>query len=90
LQTYDGYARDNVAWGGQWDIDPARLGVPSWLWYGELDGMVAPSHGRWLAERIPDSTLVIQPSSGHGSTIFEHWDDMLATLRDQISSEGKG
>ncbi|MDX6237765.1 MAG: hypothetical protein QOG10_2580 [Kribbellaceae bacterium] len=84
LQSYDGYARDNVAWGGRWDIDPSHLNVPSWLWYGEIDGMVPPSHGHWLAERIPGSTLVIRPSKGHGGTIFEYWDDMLATLRDQV------
>ncbi len=84
LQTYDGYARDNVAWGGDWDVDPSRLGVPSWLWYGELDRVVAPSHGHWLAERIPHATLVIRPGKGHGGTIFEFWDDMLSTLRDQV------
>jgi pimeloyl-ACP methyl ester carboxylesterase len=82
LQSYDGFARDNVAWGGRWDIDVARLGVPTWLWYGELDRMVAPSHGHWLAERIPGATLVIRPGKGHGGTLFEYWDDMLATLRD--------
>ncbi|MFC5261982.1 alpha/beta fold hydrolase [Kribbella qitaiheensis] len=84
LQSYDGYARDNVAWGGHWDIDPTRLGVPTWLWYGELDRMVPPAHGHWLAVRIPDSTVVIRSSKGHGSTIFEYWDDMLATMRDQV------
>lgn len=84
LLNYDGYARDNVAWGGDWDIDPACLRVPSWLWYGDLDRMVAPTHGHWLAERIPDSTLVIRPGKGHAGTIFEFWDDMLATLRDQV------
>ncbi|MGH3331150.1 MAG: alpha/beta fold hydrolase [Nocardioidaceae bacterium] len=84
LQNYDGYARDNVAWGGDWDIDPAHLGVPTWLWYGEVDPIVAPTHGHWLSERIPDSTLVIRESKGHGGTIFEFWDDMLATLRDQV------
>ena len=25
LRTYDGYARDNVAWGGEWDIDPCEV-----------------------------------------------------------------
>lgn len=84
LQSYDGYARDNVAWGGHWDIDPAHLRVPTWLWYGESDRMVPPSHGRWLAQRIPDARLVIRPSRGHGGTIFAHWDDMLAVLRDQV------
>lgn len=86
LRSYDGYARDNVAWGGDWDIDPTALRVPSWLWYGELDRMVPPSHGHWLAATIPDATLVIRPGKGHGGTSFEFWDDVLATLRDQTLS----
>ena len=90
LQTFDGFARDNVAWGGDWDIDPTRLGAPCWLWYGELDRMAAPTHGQWLAERIPDSTLVIRPGKGHGGTIFEFWDGMLATLRDHFSGRRQG
>ncbi|WP_165556134.1 alpha/beta fold hydrolase [Kribbella pittospori] len=81
LHTYDGYARDNVSWGGPWDIDPARIEVPTWLWYGELDRMVPPEHGRWHAERIPNSTLTIIPAAGHGGTIFAQWDDMLGVLR---------
>lgn len=80
LTTYDGYARDNVSWGGAWDIDASHLTVPTWLWYGDLDRMVPPSHGHWLAERIPRSTLTIRPGDGHGSTVFGHWDDMLTTL----------
>jgi pimeloyl-ACP methyl ester carboxylesterase len=84
LRSYDGYARDNVAWGGTWDIDPADLEVPTWLWFGDLDQMVPPSHGRWYADRVPKSTLVPRPGKGHGSTLFEYWDDMLTTLRDQL------
>jgi pimeloyl-ACP methyl ester carboxylesterase len=80
LTTYDGYARDNVSWGGAWDIDPSRLTVPTWLWYGGLDRMVPESHGRWLAERINQSTLMVRPGEGHGSTVFGHWSDMLTTL----------
>ncbi|TDO29659.1 NAD-dependent DNA ligase-like protein [Kribbella sp. VKM Ac-2527] len=63
LRSYDGYARDNVAWGGDWDIDPDHLEVPTWLWFGDLDRMVPPSHGRWFAD-IPNSTLV--PRTGKG------------------------
>jgi len=84
LRSYDGYARDNVAWGAAWDIDPADLDVPTWLWFGDLDQMVPPSHGRWYADRVPNSTLVPRPGKGHGSTLFEYWDDMLTTLRDQL------
>lgn len=89
LCSYDGYARDNVAWGGDWDIDLARIVAPCWLWYGELDRLVSPSHGQWLAQRIPGSVLVIRSNKGHGATIFEYWDDMLATLRDQVLRRGQ-
>lgn len=84
LRSYDGYARDNVAWGGKWDIDPTALNLPSWLWYGEVDRMVPATHGHWLAERIPESTLVIRRGAGHGSTSFEYWDDIFETLRSQL------
>jgi pimeloyl-ACP methyl ester carboxylesterase len=80
LQTYDGYARDNVAWGAEWDIDPGLLTVPTYLWYGEIDRLVPVSHGHWFANRIPDSTLVIRPGAGHGTTIFTHFENMLSQL----------
>lgn len=78
--SYDGYARDNVAWGGGWDVDPAHLRVPAWLWYGEVDRLVPVSHGRWLADRIPQASLIVRAGEGHGATIFGHWDDLLTTL----------
>jgi pimeloyl-ACP methyl ester carboxylesterase len=80
LASYDGYARDNVAWGGAWDIDPTHLTGPIWLWYGDLDRMVPVSHGHWFSERVPQATLIVRPGEGHGTTIFGHWDDMLTTL----------
>ncbi|MEV0799564.1 alpha/beta hydrolase [Kribbella sp. NPDC050281] len=80
LRTYDGYARDNVSWGGPWDIDPTRLEVPAYLWYGAEDRLVPVSHGQWLAARIPTSTVVIHPGEGHGGAIFGHWDEMFAGL----------
>jgi pimeloyl-ACP methyl ester carboxylesterase len=80
LASYDGYARDNVAWGGAWDIDPTRVTVPTWLWYGDADRMVPPSHAHWFAQRIPNATLVVRPGEGHGSTLFAHWDEMLGAL----------
>ncbi|MFD3403977.1 alpha/beta fold hydrolase [Kribbella sp. NPDC058693] len=80
LASYDGYARDNVAWGGPWDVDPTELTVPTWLWYGETDRMVPPSHGRWFAQRIPHATLIVRPGEGHGRTIFGHWDELFSAL----------
>ncbi len=86
LRTYDGYARDNVAWGGEWDIDPSEVSCPTWLWYGDQDRLVSLAHGHWLAERIPTATLVIREGKGHGSTSFEFWDEMFATLRTQLTT----
>lgn len=75
LQSYDGYARDNVAWGGRWDIDPSDLRVPCWLWYGELDRMVAPSHGhgfrkesRHRSSSSARGRATVAPSSSSGTT----------------------
>jgi pimeloyl-ACP methyl ester carboxylesterase len=78
LSSYDGFARDNVAWGGAWDIDPTQLAVPARLWYGDADRMVPASHGHWFAERIPQSTLVVRPGEGHLGMVFGHWDEILS------------
>lgn len=88
LTSYDGYARDNLAWGGDWDIDLASVESPTWLWYGDEDRLVPLDHGRWLHERIAHSTLVIRPGCGHGRTVFEFWDDMFATLRNAVLAGG--
>jgi pimeloyl-ACP methyl ester carboxylesterase len=84
LTTYDGYARDNLAWGGPWDIDLAAVVGPAWLWYGDEDFVVPVDHGRWLSERIANATLVIRPGCGHGRAVFPFWDEMLTTLRDAM------
>lgn len=88
LTSYDGYARDNVAWGGNWDLDLAAVTSPTWLWYGDEDRLVSVDHGRWLHDRIAHSTLVIRSHCGHGLAVFPFWDDMLATLRRAVQSAG--
>ena len=88
LTSYDGYARDNLAWGGDWDLDLAAVSSPTWLWYGDEDQLVPADHGRWLHERITLSTLVIRPGAGHGRAVFPFWDDMLTTLRGAVLAGG--
>lgn len=80
LATYDGYVRDNLSWGTTWDLDLGRLEVPCHLWYGAEDGMVPPSHGVWLRDRLPDARLEIRPGEGHGDVIFARFADVFATL----------
>lgn len=88
LTSYDGYARDNLAWGGDWDLDLAAVSSPTWLWYGDEDRLVPADHGRWLHERIALSTLVIRPGAGHGGAVYPFWDDMLTTLRGAVLAGG--
>ncbi|RZU49348.1 pimeloyl-ACP methyl ester carboxylesterase [Krasilnikovia cinnamomea] len=83
VRTGDGYARDNVAWGGRWDIDIAAIRCPVRLYYGNLDRLVSPSHGRWLADRIPGAIQVTWPDAGHGIASFGHWDTIFASMRDE-------
>ena len=80
LSTYDGYVRDNLSFGMPWDVDPATVGMPAYLWYGLSDQMVPATHGRWLADQIPDATLELRPHEGHGDTTFGHWPEMFAAL----------
>ncbi|SNY67153.1 alpha/beta fold hydrolase [Paractinoplanes atraurantiacus] len=80
LPSLDGYARDNVSWGGVWDIDVTAVTVPVHLFYGSADRLVPPSHGRWLADRLPEATLTTFPGAGHGTASYDRWDEIFAAL----------
>ena len=88
LTSYDGYARDNLVWGSDWNLDLAAVSSPTWLWYGDEDRLVPADHGRWLHEQIAHSTLVIRPGCGHGRAVFPFWDNMLTTLRGAVLAGG--
>jgi pimeloyl-ACP methyl ester carboxylesterase len=78
LEPSDGFARDNVAWGGTWDIDPSLVTAPVDLLYGEADKMVLADNGRRLAELIPHATFTLLPGAGHGDVTFASADWVLA------------
>lgn len=80
LDNVDGSTFDNLAWGASWDIDPRDVATPTMLWYGELDTPCPPAHGRWYADRIAGSELVVLPGEGHMDVIDGHWPDVLTGL----------
>ena len=80
LQSFDGYARDNLSWGGTWDSDPRNVRVPALLWYGDADPVCPPAHGEWLAEQIPHSRLTIRQGEGHGQAIMDHWAHVFSEI----------
>jgi len=81
LTSADGYARDNVAWGGQWDIEITAIHCPVHLYYGDRDTLVPEANGRWLAAHLPKATFVSLSEAGHGTATFAHWDTILAAIR---------
>jgi pimeloyl-ACP methyl ester carboxylesterase len=80
LSPPDGFARDNVAWGGHWDIDVSAVTSPVDLFYGETDQMVPLHHGKTLAGLLPNATLTVLPGAGHGDTTFGTVDRLLPLL----------
>jgi pimeloyl-ACP methyl ester carboxylesterase len=79
LSNFDGGVMDNLAWGGTWDVDLRGVAAPSLLWFGEDDDHCPPSYGRWYADRIADSQLILT-SGGHFDIIDAHWPEVLAGL----------
>jgi pimeloyl-ACP methyl ester carboxylesterase len=80
LARYDGFVRDNLSWNGPWDFALADVVAPVLLSYGEADAMGIPSHGEWLAGRLPNATLTIHPNADHGEVCFGLGDWLFAAL----------
>ena len=60
-----GWIDDALAFCSPWGFDPAAVTVPVLLWHGASDVLSPASHARWLAERIPGATVVVQAGAAH-------------------------
>jgi pimeloyl-ACP methyl ester carboxylesterase len=60
-----GWIDDALAFCSPWGFDPAAVTVPVLLWHGANDVFSPASHARWLAERIPSATVVVQAGAAH-------------------------
>jgi pimeloyl-ACP methyl ester carboxylesterase len=76
---YFGYLDDNLAQARDWGFRVADIRVPVIVRQGELDKLVNPGHGRWLAEAIPDARGVFFPDAGHGSVALP-WSGVVGEL----------
>lgn len=56
---------DHVAFCSPWGFDPAEITCPTLVWHGGIDVYSPPEHSRWLASRIPNSVLDVDPAEGH-------------------------
>ncbi|GAA4352166.1 alpha/beta fold hydrolase [Angustibacter luteus] len=76
-----GYLHDGAIAFRAWELRPELVQCPTWLWYGDLDDNAPPRNGRWLAEHIAGSTLVVHARTTHLATLVTRWDEILRTLR---------
>ncbi len=77
----DGRVFDNLAWGASWDVDPRDVVAPTLLVYGTTDAHCPQERdGRWYADAIAGSELLIVASAGHFDVIDGHWPQVLAGL----------
>jgi pimeloyl-ACP methyl ester carboxylesterase len=72
---------DDRAFCSAWGFDPADIGVPVEVWYGDQDLMVPPTHGAWLARRVPGAREVHRPGDGHVSLVTGHLGELGASWR---------
>jgi pimeloyl-ACP methyl ester carboxylesterase len=68
-KSADGWIDDAVSFCRPWDFQPSDIRVPTLLWHGEEDRFSPVGHFRWLAERIPRATVVLQPSAAHFAAV---------------------
>jgi pimeloyl-ACP methyl ester carboxylesterase len=75
----DGFARDNLSWLGDWDVDLAAVTMPVRLVYADNDRMTELGHAEWLQARLPSSDLHVIPG-GHGDASFGAADETFAII----------
>lgn len=49
----DGWIDDGIASVAPWGFDPAKITVPTSVWYGPEDVLVPSTHAEWLLDNIP-------------------------------------
>lgn len=75
----DGWIDDLLAFCAPWGFELGDIVVPTMLWHGANDTFSPAGHSRWLADRIPTSTVVVQSGSAHFGA-FNVLPDVLAWL----------
>jgi pimeloyl-ACP methyl ester carboxylesterase len=79
-QGYFGFFDDDRAFFKAWGFDPTTIEVPVFVWFGDHDLMVPPTHGQWLVEHLPTAIKVHKPHEGHVSLLTNHEDELEGSL----------
>lgn len=87
LPSFHRQIRAIRAWGRTRPQDLSRIGVPTLIANGDHDRMVPTALSHDMHARIPGSTLVIYPESGHGG-VFEHGGVFAVAVRAHLDAVG--
>ncbi len=75
-QGLDAFALEQVLQRRPWGFALADVMTPVHVWHGQADAHVPAAHARELARRLPDATISIDPTAGHG-LVVARWGAIL-------------
>jgi pimeloyl-ACP methyl ester carboxylesterase len=64
-----GQRDDDLAFVRPWGFETSDIKVPVQIWQGGEDRMVPFAHGEWLASRLPQGDIHLEPKEGHLSLV---------------------
>jgi pimeloyl-ACP methyl ester carboxylesterase len=64
-ESYTGWIDDALSFTAPWGFRVEEIRPPVLLWHGELDVFSPVAHTRWLADHIPDASLILDRDSAH-------------------------
>ena len=78
--SYAGWMDDDIAFTKDWGFTLDQVKVPVAIFQGDEDLMVPGSHGRWLHNHLPHSTLRMLKGQGHLSFFSASQAEILGFL----------
>ena len=78
--SYSGWIDDDIAFAKDWGFTLDQVKVPVAIFQGDEDLMVPGSHGRWLHNHLPHSTLRMLKGQGHLSFFSASQAEILGFL----------
>jgi pimeloyl-ACP methyl ester carboxylesterase len=64
-----GWRDDDLAFVRPWGFETSEIKVATQIWQGGEDRMVPFAHGEWLATRLPQADVHLEPAEGHLSLV---------------------
>jgi pimeloyl-ACP methyl ester carboxylesterase len=62
-----------------WGFQLEDIRAPVHIWHGTADNQTSMRMAQYMAERIPNSRLIVYPDEGH-MLLFPHWEEIIALL----------